>query len=241
MSRNIAFVLGGSRGIGAEIVKELARDGSIVAFTYNESVGHAKDLEQTLAKKGRKAIALRADSRAPSEVERAVVEIGTRFGRIDTLVNNAGIFDRGEITNVSIAQFDELFSVNVRGPFVATRAAVQFMCEGSRVIMIGSVAADRSAMAGSTLYAATKAAVAAMARGMARDLAPLGITVNTIQPGLISTSMSSSSNGAELRALIPIGRKGSPNDVATLVRFLAGRDSSYITGSTINIDGGLQA
>ncbi|QCL82898.1 SDR family oxidoreductase (plasmid) [Agrobacterium tumefaciens] len=242
MTRKTAFVLGGSKGIGAEIVRTLAVAGHDVAFTYNSSTDLAAALCDELRAAGLTCFCFRADVRDLSSVPQAIAKSASQLGHINILINNAGILKRGKLQEFDLLAFDEIFNVNVRGPFIASQAVLPFMPNGGRILMMGSVAADRSAIEGSAFYAATKAALSSMARGFARDVAPLGITVNTIQPGVIETNMvSPGALSRDAYHAIPAGRKGLPSDVANLVRFLVSDESSYITGTSLNIDGGYLA
>ncbi|MNR77860.1 Cyclic-di-GMP-binding biofilm dispersal mediator protein [compost metagenome] len=238
----VAFVTGGSRGIGAAIVERLARDGAQVAFTYSASQDRADALVAAIAAKGGQALAIKADAADADAVSQAVALAVKTFGDIDILVNNAGILLLGQVGEIALADFDKIVSVNVRGVFVATQEALRHMHTGGRIITIGSVNAERAGFPGSALYSMTKGAVALMMRGFARDLAPRGITVNTVQPGPTDTEIISSDEMREaVRSLIPLGRTGQAAEIANFVAFLAGQESSFITGSALTIDGGYLA
>jgi 3-oxoacyl-[acyl-carrier protein] reductase len=184
-----ALVTGGSRGIGAAIVRRLASDGAAVAFTYSASAQHAKTLVAEVKASGGVALAVRADSADAGALERAIDQTVETFGGLDILVNNAGIFIRGVVDDYPLDDFDRMVAVNVRAVFVAVKAAVPHLKNGGRIITTGSVVADRSAFAGAAVYSMTKAAVAALTRGLARDLGPRAITVNVIQPGPTESDM----------------------------------------------------
>jgi 3-oxoacyl-[acyl-carrier protein] reductase len=166
----VALVTGGSRGIGAAIVRRLAKEGASVAFTYAAATGKADALAAEVAAAGGTALAIRADSADPRAVKAAVARTVESFGRIDILVSNAGILLRGAVDDFSLADFDRMIAVNVRAVFFAAQSTVPHMGEGGRIITIGSVTADRTAFSGASVYGMTKAAVAAMTRGLARDL-----------------------------------------------------------------------
>ena len=238
----VALVTGGSRGIGAAIVRRLATDGAAVAFTYVASAKKAAALASEIEAGGGTALAIHADSADPEAVRRAVTKTADRFGHIDVLVNNAGILVGGMVDDYQLADFDRMIGVNVRAVFVAVQAVLAHMGEGARIITTGSVTADRTGFPGASVYGMTKAAVAALTRGLARDLGPRGITVNTVQPGPTETDMSA---GGETRARVPplmaIGRMGTDEEVASLVAYLAGPESSFITGAALTVDGGYLA
>jgi 3-oxoacyl-[acyl-carrier protein] reductase len=234
-----ALVTGGSRGIGAATVRRLASDGAAVAFTYAASDHKAAALVGEIEAGGSDALAIKADSADPEAVRRAVADTVGRFGHLDILVNNAGILLRGPVDAFSLADFDRMFAVNVRAVFAAVQAAVVHMGAGGRIITIGSVTADRTGFAGASVYGMTKAAVAALTRGLARDLGPRGITVNTVQPGPTETDMNQDENiRALLRPMLALGRLGKDLEIASLVTYLASPEASFITGAALTIDGG---
>ena len=242
LSGKAALVTGGSRGIGAAIVRRLAKDGAAVAFTYAASEEKAKALAAEIASQGGKALAIQADSADAPAVQRAVSQTVEAFGRLDVLVNSAGILIPGLIDSYALADFDRMVAVNVRAVFVATQAAVPHLREGGRVITIGSVTADRSGFAGSSVYSMTKGAVASLTRGLARDLGPRGITVNVVQPGPTDTDMSPQGEiGERVRSLIALGRMGKDSEIASLVAYLAGSDAGFVTGAALTADGGYLA
>jgi 3-oxoacyl-[acyl-carrier protein] reductase len=183
---------------------------------------------------------LRADSADPDAVRGAVRAIVERFGRLDILVNNAGILVPGVVDDITLADFDRQVAVNVRAVFVAAQEAVRHMREGGRIISVGSVGADRSGFPGTTVYSMTKAAVASLTRGLARDLGSRGITVNTIQPGPVVSEMSAGME-AMLTPLIALGRMGQDTEIAALAAFLSGPEAGFITGAALNADGGYLA
>ncbi len=235
-----ALVTGGSRGIGAAIVRRLIQEGATVAFTYAASAERAQTLVADLAASGASVVALKADSADPDAVRGAVQATVERFGCLDILVNNAGILVPGPVEDVSLADFDRQVAVNVRAVFVAAQEAVRHMREGGRIISVGSVGADRSGFPGTTVYSMTKAAVASLTRGLARDLGPRGITVNTIQPGPVASEMSAGME-AMLTPLIALGRMGQDTEIAALAAFLSGPEAGFITGAALTADGGYLA
>jgi 3-oxoacyl-[acyl-carrier protein] reductase len=238
----VALVTGGSRGIGAAVVRRLAKDGATVVFTYAASGEKAAALVAEIEAGGKTSLAINADSADPAAVKAAVAQTVDRFGRLDILVNNAGILMRGMVDNYDLAVFDRMIAVNVRAVFVAIQAALPHMGEGGRIITTGSVTADRTGVPGASVYGMTKGAVAALTRGLARDLGPRGITVNAIQPGPTETDMIGGEDvRAHVRPLIALGRLGKDTEVASLVSYLAGPESSFITGAAFTVDGGYLA
>ena len=239
----VALVTGGSRGIGAAIARRLAEEGAAVAITYASAAGKADELVQAITAGGGRAVAIQADSADAAAVQRAVAATVERFGGLDVLVNNAGLLVLAPVEQFALADFDRMFAVNVRAVFVATQAVAPHLRAGGRVITIGSVNADRMPFQGGSVYAMTKGAVAAMTRGLARDLGPRGITVNTIQPGPVDTDMNPADGpfAETLRAQSALGRYGRGDEIAALVAYLVSPAAGYVTGASIDIDGGFKA
>ena len=248
MSKNltgkVALVTGGSRGIGAATARALAEQGADVAISYTASPDNAEAVVRDLTAKGVRAAAFKADQAKPAEVEQLVANVVKRFGRIDVLVNNAGVFVTGAVGDAANeAQLQRQFAVNVGGVATAVRAAAKVMGEGGRIISVGSVLGKRVPFPGIADYSATKAAVAIYTKGWARDLGPKGITVNAIQPGPINTDMNpeNADFAAPQKAATALGRYGRPEEVAAAIAFLASPEASYITGTTLDVDGGFNA
>jgi 3-oxoacyl-[acyl-carrier protein] reductase len=235
-----ALVTGASRGIGAEIVRRLAADGAAVAFTYGKSSVEAEKLVAEVTGGGGTAIAMQADSADAGEVAKSVDDAVAQLGGLDILVNNAGVAVFGDIESLALDDFDRQLAINVRAVFVATQRAVPHLRNDGRVINIGSINADRVPGPGLAGYAMTKAAVAGLTRGLARELGPRGITVNNVQPGPIATEMNPEEGefAESLKNVMAVGRYGQPSDIAGVVSYLAGRDTGYITGANWNVDGG---
>ncbi|WP_017301787.1 3-oxoacyl-ACP reductase family protein [Nodosilinea nodulosa] len=238
-----ALVTGGSRGIGAAIVKRLAAEGADVAFTYASSPDAAKAVLQAAQDFGVQAIAIQADSADASAVAAAVEQTVAKLGGIDILVNSAGVLAIAPIDDFKLEDFDRTFAINVRAVFVATQAAVKHMQSGGRIINIGSTNAERMPFPGGGVYAMSKSALQGLVQGLSRDLGPRGITINNVQPGPIATDM----NPAEgemaemLKTQIAVARYGTVEEVAAMVAYLAGPESGYITGANLMIDGGFSA
>ena len=238
-----ALVTGGSRGIGAGIVRRLAADGAAVAFTYGASADEADQLVAELSADGAKAVAIQADSADPVQVANAVEQTVSALGGLDVLVNNAGTAYLAPIDEFPQEEFDRVVAINIGGVYSAIRAAVSHLGEGSRIINIGSINADRVPTGGTAVYAMTKGAVSSLTRGLARELGPRGITVNNVQPGPIATDMNPDEGefADAVRQTTALGRYGHTSDIAAVVSFLAGPESGYVTGANWNVDGGFTA
>lgn len=245
LAGKVALVTGGTRGIGAAIVRRLARDGADVVFSYAASHDAADRLVASIEATGRRALAIRADQAIASEVAALVQQAHAAFGRLDILVNSAGVFVTGVVGDAGSdpTDFDRQIDINVKGVAAAVRAAVPLLSDGGRIVSIGTTGAVHIPFAGAADYVATKAAVAAYSRGWARDLGSRNITVNIVQPGAINTDMNPEDGpfAETLKGLAALGRYGQPDDIAAAVAFLAGPDASYITGATLNVDGGQSA
>jgi 3-oxoacyl-[acyl-carrier protein] reductase len=245
LQNKIALITGGSRGIGAAIARRFAKEGCHVAISFAESKEKASSLVKELEQQGIQALALQADQANPSQVEALVQKVGKHFGQIDILVNNAGIYIGGSIDDphLDIHAISRQLAVNVGGVFAATRAAVRFMKDGGRIILIGSINGERLMDSGGADYAATKAALVGYTHGWARDLGPKNITVNLVQPGPINTDMNPDHTefAERIKKNVALGRYGKPEEIASAVAFLASQEASYITGATLTVDGGFLA
>jgi 3-oxoacyl-[acyl-carrier protein] reductase len=243
LAGKVALITGGSRGIGAAIAKRLAEDGAAVAVTYVDAQQRAADVVGAIEAAGGRALALRADSADAGAVKRAVTETVKTLGRLDVLVNNAGIAVVAPLDQFSLDDFDRMVAVNVRAVFIAAQEASRHMGEGGRIITIGSVNADRMPFEGGGVYAMTKAAVAGLTRGLARDLGPRGITVNTVQPGPTATEMNPAHGpfAETMKGLTALGRYAESDEIAGLVAYLAGPEAAFVTGASLTIDGGYAA
>jgi len=235
-----ALVTGGSRGIGAEIVRRLAADGAAVAFTYGSSAADAEKLAAEVAAEGGTAFAIQADSGDAEQVAKAIDETVAQLAGLDIVVNNAGVAYIGDVESLTMEQFDRLVAINVKGVFAAIQRAIPHLGSTGRIINIGSVNADRVPGPGLSMYAMSKAAVAGLTRGLARELGPRGITVNNIQPGPVATDMNPEVGefADSLREVMALGHYGQPRDIAGVVSYLAGPEAAYVTGANWNVDGG---
>ena len=244
LSGKTALITGGSRGIGVACAKLLAARGAAIAVTYSKSREPADKLVAGVISVGGSAFAIKADvadiEAVKVSVSQAVDKLG---GRLDILVNNAGISEHGAIGTLSDESFDRLLNVNVRGVWHTTSAAVAHLSEGGRIVNIGSFFSERVPYLSASAYGMTKHAVAGMTKGWARDLASRQITVNTVEPGPIETEANpdAGERSARIKAAVPLGRYGQPEEVAELVAFLASPAAAYITGAHILVDGGMLA
>ena len=242
LARKTALVTGGSRGIGSAIARRLAAEGATVAITYAGNKVAADATVAAIESAGGTAYAFRADAADPVSQRAGVEQAATTLGGIDILVHNAGVAEFSAIAEDTDETYDRQFGVNVKGLHVGTRAALPHLRDGGRIILIGSISGEM-AFPATSVYSATKAAVAALARGWAKDLAPRNILVNTVQPGPIDTDMNPADSefAQHMLGFIPLGRYGKVEDIAGAVAFLAGPDAGYITGTTLNVDGGAAA
>ena len=239
----VALVTGGSRGIGAAIVRKLASNGVTVAFTYLNSADAAEALVADHTDSDATLEAIRSDAADIDDMTELVGTVVDQFGRLDVLVNNAGTTPMGSIEDATDEEFAETIAVNVRAPFVLARAAAEVMSDGGRIINIGSVWGERAPVPDIGLYTLSKFAVAGLTRALARELGPENITVNCVQPGPTDTDMNPADGDMApvLTPMTALERYGQPAEIAEVVAFLASSESSYLTGGTINVDGGFNA
>ena len=243
LAGKVALVTGGSRGIGAAIARRLADEGADVALTYARAADQAQAVVQSIQASGRRGLALQADSADPDAVVAAIERTVAEFGRLDIVVNNAGVFAYGPFEAVTRQEYERVMAIHVQAPFVAAQAASRHLGEGGRIITIGSCLGERVGAPQMTLYSLSKAAVIGLSKGLAQDLGPRGITVNVVQPGPIDTDMNpADGEGADAqRQGLALGRYGDAEDVAATVAHLAGPGGRFITGTAISVDGGFSA
>jgi 3-oxoacyl-[acyl-carrier protein] reductase len=239
----IALITGGSRGIGAAIAKRLATDGAKVAITYAKGADAAASVVKEIERDGGKAIAIQADATDADAAKAAVEKTVSTFGKLDVLVNNAGTAIPKPFEETTLEEMDRVLDINVRGVFVATQAALKHMKSGARIIMIGSCLGERVPLPGLAPYSATKGAVKIFTQALSRELGSRGITVNNVQPGPIDTELNPATSefAVPQKAVTALNRFGRVDEVAALVAFVAGPESSYITGANLTVDGGMNA
>ncbi|MFB7257771.1 3-oxoacyl-ACP reductase family protein [Streptomyces nojiriensis] len=239
-NNSVALVTGGSRGIGAAVALRLAEDGADVAITYVNDSEAAADVVGKVEALGRRAVALRADAGDSAQVANAVGETVRRFGRLDVLVNNAGVGVLGPLAELAPADVERVLAVNVRGVFLTTQAAAAHLGSGGRIITIGSCMTQRVPGPGGTLYAMSKSALTGLTKALARELGGRGITANIVHPGPVDTDMNPADGpyAGPQAAMTALGRFGAPREVAAVVSFLASEEAAYVTGAEFAVDGG---
>ena len=240
----IAIVTGGSKGIGAGIARRLAADGASVVVNYASNKDDADRVVGHILQAGGKAIAIGASVSDEADVIRLFDEVRAAFGRLDVLINNAGLYKPAPIEDMSVSEFRRHFDTNVLGPLLVTKAAVPlFPKTGGSIVNIGSVVGTL-APAGAAIYVGTKGAIESITKTLAKELAARHIRVNQVNPGFVRTEgtltagMAGTAFETEMVAGTPLGRAGTPEDIAAAVAFLASDDASWITGSSLLVSGG---
>ncbi len=243
LSNKVTLITGGSRGIGAGIAKRLAADGATVAITYTKGAEAAASVVEEIESAGGKAIAIQADATDPDAVTAAVEKTVATFGQLDVLVNNAGTAIPKTFEETTLEEMNRVIDVNVRGTLIATQAALKHMKSGGRIITIGSSVGERVMTPGLVAYSATKGAVKMFTQGLSREVGSRGITVNNIQPGPIDTDLNPAAGdwATPQKANTALDHYGRVEDIAALVAFVAGPESSFITGANLTVDGGTNA
>ena len=243
LAGKVALVTGGSRGIGAAIAKRLAAEGANVALTYSKGAEAAASIVEAIERYGGKAVAIQADAADVEAVKDAVEKTVATFGRLDVLVNNAGTAIPKAFEEATLEEMNRVIDINIRGVYVATQAALKHMKSGGRIISIGSAVGERVAAPGLVPYAGTKGAVKMFTQALAREIGSRGITVNNIQPGPIDTELNPAAGdwAVPQKAATALNRYGHVEEIAAMVAFVAGPESSYITGANLTVDGGMNA
>jgi 3-oxoacyl-[acyl-carrier protein] reductase len=246
LSGKVAIVTGASKGIGASIAKHIANEGAAVVVNYSSSKEGADRVVAAIAAKGGKAVAVQADVSKEADVRKLFAETKKAFGRLDVLVNNAGIYEFSSLDEITAEHFHRQFNLNVLGLILSSQEAVKnFDDKGGSIINISSVVATL-APPHASVYSGTKAAVDAITRSLAQELGPRKVRVNSINPGMVETEGTHTAGitDSEMRksteASTPLGRIGKPEDIAPAAVFLASDESSWITGETLYISGGLR-
>ena len=243
LAGKVAVVTGSSRGIGAAIARRLAADGAKVAITYSKGSSAAAAVVKEIEAAGGKAIAIQADAANATAVKIAIEKTVATFGKLDVLVNNAGTAIPKPFEETTLEEMNLVIDINFRGVLVATQVALKHMNDGGRIITIGSCVGERMMTPGLAAYAATKGAVKMFTQGLAREVGSRGITVNNVQPGPIDTDLNPAAGdwATPQIANTALKRYGHVNDIAAMVAFVAGPEASYITGTSLTVDGGTNA
>jgi 3-oxoacyl-[acyl-carrier protein] reductase len=243
LAGKVAVVTGASKGIGASIALHLGNEGASVVVNYSSAKEGAQKIVSEILQKGGKALAIQANITNPKDIERLFLEASQAFGKIDILVNNAGVYEFGPLEEITIEHYHKIFDLNVLGLLLATKEAIKYFGASGSIVNISSIASISSPPTGA-VYSASKAAVDAITRSLAKELAPRKIRVNCVNPGMIETEGTQSAGildsdfRKQAEAQTPLGRIGRPTDVAPAVVFLASDDASWITGEILFITGG---
>lgn len=243
LTGKVAVVTGASKGIGASIALQLANEGASVVVNYSSSKEGAQKVVSEITNNGGKALAIQANVGNPSDIKRLFFEAAQAFGKIDVLINNAGVYEFTPIEDITPEHYHKIFDLNVLGLLLVIKEAIKYFGSSGSIVNISSVAST-SAPANSAVYSASKAAVDAITKSLGKELAPRNIRINSVNPGIIETEgtqtagILSSDFRKSTESHTPLGRIGRPSDVAPAVVFLASDEASWITGETLIISGG---
>ena len=238
LTEKIAIVTGASSGIGRAIAEQLAQEGATVVVNYGKSADKAKAVVAGIESKGGKAVAIQADMSKIVDVRRLIRETVDRFGRLDILVNNAGMFIFKPLVETTEQEFDQIFALNAKGPYFAMQEAAKVIEDGGRIVNI-STDGTHMAFAGVTAYVGSKAALEQLTKGLALELAPKGVTVNTVSPGFTETAMLPDAFRDTGAQMSPLKRLGTPGDIANVVVFIVSDQARWLTGQNIHASGGV--
>ena len=236
----VAIITGASAGIGRAIAERLAQEGATVVVNYGKSADKAKQVVAGIEAKGGKAVAIQADMSKIADVRRVVRETVQRFGRLDILVNNAGMFTFKPLVETTEQEFDQIFSLNAKGPYFAMQEAAKMIADGGRIVNI-STDGTHIGFAGATAYLGSKGALEQFTKGLAHELASKGITVNTVSPGYTDTAMMPADPTFRQigEQASPLKRLGTPKDIADVVAFVVSEEARWLTGQNIHAGGGV--
>jgi 3-oxoacyl-[acyl-carrier protein] reductase len=235
----VAIVTGASNGIGRAIAERLAQDGTMVIVNYAKSADKAKAVVGGIESRGGLAVAIQADMGDVTEARRLVRETVQRFGRLDILVNNAGLFTSKPLVDTTEEEYDRLFAVNAKGPYFTMQEAAKVIEAGGRIVNI-STDGTHMGLSGATVYLGSKGALEQFTKGLAHELAPKGVTVNTVSPGFTDTDMLTQANLREIGTeLSPLKRVGTGRDIADVVAFVVSDEARWLTGQNVHAGGGV--
>ena len=235
----VAIVTGASNGIGRAIAERLAQNGTLVIVNYGKSADKAKAVVAGIESAGGFAVAIQADVSDVTEARRLVRETVQRFGRLDILVNNAGIFTSKPLVDTTEEEYDRLFAVNTKGPYFLMQEAAKVIEAGGRIVNI-STDGTHMGFSGVTVYLGSKGALEQFTKGLAHELAPKGVTVNTVSPGFTDTDMLADANLKEIgAAMSPFKRVGTAQDIADVVAFVVSDEARWLTGQNVHAGGGV--